>query len=340
MLQCAIAAGAAWFVATDIVGHERPFFAPIAAVVALGVGINGRLRRATELVAGVTVGVGVGDLLIAWIGSGPWQIALVVVLAMSLAVLLDGGPIIAAQAGSSAVLVATLMPPGGGAGVGRMLDAAVGGLMGIAAMALIPVHPVSRPQRDAAGILSVTSEVLARCADGLHEQNAKCISEALATARGLQSQIDKLRSDLQSGREISRVSPMYWRQRDRLRQFESIADPIDNVVRNVRVLARRSLSVVRNDEVLDPRLIRVVEELGKATDFVRLMVIAPPDGEPTQADAARELRRVANLAKLELVEVSGLSAHVVLAQVRSTIVDLLQVAGLSRISALATLPQQ
>jgi hypothetical protein len=35
---------------------------------------------------------------------------------------------------------------------------------------------------------------------------------------------------------------------------------------------------------------------------------------------------------------AGLSAVVVLAQIRSIVVDLLQVAGLSRISALATLP--
>jgi Fusaric acid resistance protein-like len=71
-------------------GHPRPFFAPIAAVVSL----NGarRLRRAVELVVGVSVGVGVGDLLIAAIGSGAWQISLVVALAMAAAVWLDGGP--------------------------------------------------------------------------------------------------------------------------------------------------------------------------------------------------------------------------------------------------------
>ncbi len=74
--------------ATDLIGHQRPFFAPIAAVVSL----NGarRMRRAVELVVGVSVGVGVGDLLISVIGSGPWQIGLVVALAMTTAVWLDG----------------------------------------------------------------------------------------------------------------------------------------------------------------------------------------------------------------------------------------------------------
>ena len=31
--QCAIAAGVAWFVAADLLGHTTPFFAPIAAVL-------------------------------------------------------------------------------------------------------------------------------------------------------------------------------------------------------------------------------------------------------------------------------------------------------------------
>ena len=30
--QAALAAGAAWFIATELLGHPNPFFAPIAAV--------------------------------------------------------------------------------------------------------------------------------------------------------------------------------------------------------------------------------------------------------------------------------------------------------------------
>ncbi|MGZ4558233.1 MAG: FUSC family protein, partial [Mycobacteriaceae bacterium] len=87
VLQCSVAASLAWFIATEVVGHPRPFFAPIAAVVCLGVSLGARLRRSVELVAGVSVGILVGDLLISQIGSGSWQIGLVVLLAMSTAVL-------------------------------------------------------------------------------------------------------------------------------------------------------------------------------------------------------------------------------------------------------------
>src|SRR3712207_8261054 len=53
----------------------------------------------------------VGDLLIAVIGSGWWQIAVVVVLAVAVAVFADGSTLLTNQAGASAVLVATLLPP-------------------------------------------------------------------------------------------------------------------------------------------------------------------------------------------------------------------------------------
>ena len=34
--QCAVAAGIAWWLAADVFNHRLPFFAPIAAVVSLG----------------------------------------------------------------------------------------------------------------------------------------------------------------------------------------------------------------------------------------------------------------------------------------------------------------
>ncbi|MDJ0469767.1 FUSC family protein [Rhodococcoides fascians] len=338
IVQCALAAGVAWFVATDLVGHERPFFAPIAAVVSLGVSLGARLRRSAELVAGVTVGIGVGDLLISLIGSGPWQIALVVVLAMSAAVFLDGGPIIAMQAGSSAVLVATLIPPGNMGGPNRMVDALVGGLVGIAIVALIPTHPVWRARKDAANVLATAASVLQKVADGLVANDPKPIEDALRKARATQSGIDAMRTDLKGGREIARISPMYWNHRTRLAALAATADPIDNAVRNIRVLARRSLTLVRDDEILDPRVVDEVEKLAHAVEVLRQMILADPGQKPDAAEAARVLRSVAAGAKPELISNAGLSATVVLAQLRSIIVDLLQVAGLKRISALATLP--
>ncbi|NMM90641.1 hypothetical protein B2J88_40995 [Rhodococcus sp. SRB_17] len=338
ILQCALAAGLAWWVATTLIGHQAPFFAPIAAVVSLGLSLGARLRRSFELVAGVTVGIGIGDLIISGIGSGPWQITLVVALAMSVAVLLNSGPIFSMQAGSSAVLVATLIPPGGNGGPDRMIDALVGGLVGIAVVAIIPTHPVRRARKDAGAILATASDVLELVADGLIANDPEPIVKALRKARATQAAIDGMRTNLQGGQEISRISPLYWNSRPRLERLMATADPIDNAMRNIRVLSRRSLTLVRDDEILDPRLVTQVERLGKAVDVLKEMILAEPGEQPDQAEAARVLRSVAKELKPSIVENAGISSTVVFAQIRSLVVDLLQVAGMKRISAIATLP--
>lgn len=336
--QCAIAAGIAWYVAHDLVGHPRPFFAPSAAVTSVGVAFGSRLRRSVELVVGVAVGIFVGDLFISAVGSGPWQIAVVVGLAMGSAVLLDGGPIIVMQAAGSASLVATLLPPGNSGGPARMIDAMVGGAVGVLVVALVPGHPVNRARQQAADILQLAAKALRDCADGLHEQDPDRIKGALDDVRGTQKQIDSLRTFLAGGREISRISPLYWNSRQRLDRLAAVADPLDNAIRNIRVLLRRSLTLVRDDEILDPGLIGEIDRLAESLEMLRAMMLADPGEMPDQAEAARVLRSVAKGAVPELVDGAGLSAHVVFAQLRSTIVDLMQVAGMQRISALAQLP--
>src|SRR2546428_7207758 len=66
----AVAASGAWFAAHEVLGHPRPFFAPVAAVITLGVAVGRRRRRAIEMAIGVAVGIGVSDALVMAIGTG------------------------------------------------------------------------------------------------------------------------------------------------------------------------------------------------------------------------------------------------------------------------------
>ncbi|NKY56385.1 FUSC family protein [Nocardia flavorosea] len=338
ILQCSLAAALAWFLAKDVVGHPLPFFAPTAAIVSIGTAFGARLRRSLELVVGVALGIGVGDLFISQVGTGVWQIALVVAAAMALAIFLDGGPIIGIQASGSAVLVATLMPPESGAGLSRMVDALIGGLVGVVVVAALPLHPVRRAREQAAAILGVVGKSLTDCGQGLLEQDPGKIRDALSAVRATQHQLDSLRKSLEGGREVIRISPLYWNSRGRLERLREAADPLDNAVRNTRVLLRRSLTLVRDDEILNPGLIDEVERLAEAVDVVRRMMLADRGEQPDRAEAARVLRSVAKQARPELVAGAGLSSHVVFAQIRSTLVDLMQVCGVQRISAMALLP--
>src|SRR5215212_9387243 len=90
ILQTAVAACLAWFLAVLILGVDRPTFAPIAAVIALGLAVGERGRRAVELTLGVAFGVALADLLVSVVGAGAVQAGVVVLLAMGLAVFLGG----------------------------------------------------------------------------------------------------------------------------------------------------------------------------------------------------------------------------------------------------------
>ncbi|HEY0453200.1 FUSC family protein [Actinophytocola sp.] len=332
ILQCAVAAALAWLVATAVFQHPRPFFAPVAVVICIGVGLGQqRLRRVVELVAGVSVGIGVGDLLVSRIGTGPWQIALVLGLAMAAAVLLDGGPLVTLQAGSSAVLVATLLPPGGTGGIDRMLDALIGGILGLAAIAVLPGNPPEIARKHARQMIAELTTALTSAADALETRDRDLAARALRRIR-TQQPIDDYRNALRTAREIIAISPLHRRQRHLLRSYVDAAEPLDHALRNCRVLLRRVRSALTDDEPVPPTLPEGLRALAAATQL-----LADELGDdPT---ATREaLREAASTVDTDSLAHSGFSAQVVAAQLRSVAVDLLQATGLRHDEARAILP--
>ena len=91
ILQTAVAAAVAWSLAVLILGLDRPTFAPIAAVISLGLAVGERGRRAVELTLGVAFGVAIADLFVSVLGVGALQSGILVVLAMAVAVFLGRG---------------------------------------------------------------------------------------------------------------------------------------------------------------------------------------------------------------------------------------------------------
>jgi Fusaric acid resistance protein-like len=83
LLQAALAAGLAWFLARDLVGHAAPIFAPIGALLILSNAPGHRTGRVLAATLGAVIGIAVGDLLVRAIGTGAIQVAVVALFAMS-----------------------------------------------------------------------------------------------------------------------------------------------------------------------------------------------------------------------------------------------------------------
>jgi uncharacterized membrane protein YgaE (UPF0421/DUF939 family) len=322
-LQAGVAAGLAWFVAHDLIGRPTPFFAPVAAVITLASSVGQRLRRTTELVLGVAIGIGIGDALILLIGSGPWQIGLIVLLAVLVATAVGGGTPLVVQSASSAVLVATLTSTSPQPWT-RFFDALVGGGIGLLVMSLLlPLNPLTVVRRAADPALTALADGLHQVAAGLAERSAGTIEDALVQLRAAEGTFSAFKAAATAARENVAFAPARWRNRGALTQYVDGADQVTYALRNVRVLIRRLSTAFGDEEEVPAVLGEAIGLLGDSVDLLR-----QEWAKAVEPEAAREraLRAAAEAGKAYDQGV-GFSGGVVVAQVRSTVTDLLRATG-------------
>jgi uncharacterized membrane protein YgaE (UPF0421/DUF939 family) len=328
ILQTSVAAALAWLVATELLGHEQPFFAPISAVVTLGLTVGERRRRAIELAIGVAVGIAIADLLVAGIGTGTWQVGVVTGLAMLAATLVGGGPLLATQAGASAVLVATLQPPEG-FDFDRALDALVGSGTALVVGALILPVDVVRLVREGLGpVLDRLGAALTAVADALEQRDEREAERALAAVSRLDPLYDRLTASLAAAGDAARISLGRRGKLDRLERYVAAAGEIGLAIENARALARGAVRAIALDDSTPPEVAAAIHELATAA---RELGAALEDGDQERSRAAA--LSAVRLANAVLDETSNLSAVHIVGQVRLVAVDLLRAGGMPRAEA-------
>jgi len=326
ILQATLAATIAWLIATEIVGHPRPFFAPVSAMITLGLTQGERGRRAVEVLLGVTLGIAVADLLVLELGTGWWQLALVVALSMSAALLLGSGQLFAQQAAVSAALVATLQPPDGGVSFARAVDALLGGGVALAVSALVfPVHPGRMVRAAAAPVLAELAAVLDDVADALERRDRAAVQGALERGRAIDELARDLDEALTVGRETAWLVPPRRRTLRTVDVYADAAAQIDLAVRNVRVLARGARRAIDLDENIPPETAAALRSLAAAVRALRDAL-----DDPDRVERVREpALRAAGQATLVLEGTGNMSVSVIVGQIRSTAVDLLRGTGMT-----------
>jgi uncharacterized membrane protein YccC len=329
ILQTSVAASLAWLIATEVVGHSQPFFAPISAVITLGLTIGERRRRAVELAIGVSVGIAIADLLVSWIGSGAWQVGVVTGLAMLAATLVGGGTLLASQAGASAVLVATLQPPEG-FDFTRSLDALVGsGTALVVGSLLLPVDPV-RLVREALGpVVDRLVAVLARIADALEQRDAAEADAALTAVGRLDVRYDQVAATLGAAGDAARISVGRRGMLGQLERYVVAEEEIGVAIEDVRALARGATRAIALDDSTPPEVIAAIRAIAEAVRELANML--EDEGEPERAREAA--MRAVRLANAVLSETSNMSALHIVGQVRLVAADLLRASGLERAEA-------
>ena len=131
---------------------------------------------------GQGIGVLIGDIFVSFFGSGVWQIAVVAMTAMTIAVLFGQGTLLVSQAGVQSIIVTTLLVQPG-QGLSRWLDAVVGGSVALLAATIAPASPLRRPRAQAAVVVAELSAILAATAKALRENDIDMATDVLTRAR-------------------------------------------------------------------------------------------------------------------------------------------------------------
>lgn len=326
--QAGAASTIAWLIAHEVLHNPDPVFAPLVAVGTLAASVGQRVRRVVELVAGIALGILIGDSLLYFTGTGPWQLGVVVVLAVLATLILGGGPSVVLQASATAVLVATLSPSVRNLEVPRFVDAFVGGGTALLVTSvLLPLNPLRVINRAARPALDMLAEQLEVTSNALVDRNLGQAELAMNRLRRNKAELQALTDAVEGAKEATTLSPISWhRRRGILKHYAAAAEPIDRAMRNSGALIRRGATMIEDEEPIPSRLAQAVKGLANSVRWLRHEFAG--GREPFQSrDLCLDAVRQAGAAYREGV---GFSGSVVVAQVRTTTSDLLVASGISQ----------
>jgi uncharacterized membrane protein YgaE (UPF0421/DUF939 family) len=284
IVQNATAAVAAWLLATAILPDPRPAFAAIAAVIAIGVTHGERAGRALQLVGGVVLGITLATLLISIIGTGPWQIGVLVILAMTAATAVGAGEVLVVESAVSAILLVALDPGAAeGFSATRIAEGAIGGAVALAVSSfLFPPDPALAPGRAAQAMFVELGRALERIATALDARDPGAAERALIDARQIDEMVREVEEEVTTGQETAKYTPPRRSSRVLLDRYARSIPQVDYAVRNTRVLARHVISLVRDNEEVPEGLSTAVRDLSNSVWELAASYDAPQHAEPAR----------------------------------------------------------
>jgi len=212
----------------------------------------------------------------------------------------------------------------------RFFDALVGGAVGLTVMTvLLPLNPLTVVRRAADPALQALADGLHAVGAGLADRDSDAVQAALDGLRAAETRFAGLSAAVTAAGENVAFAPARWHTRGALAQYVDGATQITYALRNSRVLTRRVLTALGDDEQVPASLPVSIGLLGDAVDLLRQEWAK---GVEPVAARERALRAAAESGRA-YDEGVGFSLGVVVAQVRTTATDLLRASGIEHAEA-------
>jgi uncharacterized membrane protein YgaE (UPF0421/DUF939 family) len=303
LLQTSVAAGLAWYIAHDLLDHAQPFFAPVAAAVCLSASNVLRAQRAIQMMIGVSLGITIGALVQAVLGTGTIPITVAALATLCAAVFIGRGYIgqglmFVNQAVVSSILVLALYRTG--VVFERIYDALLGGSLAIVfAVLLFPANPLTVLRDARIAVLHALANVLTRTADVAAGKRVPSHDWPLAAVDRVHEQVGSLIQARTTAGHVVRLAPRRWGLRDAVRSADHQATHVGLLTTSVLHLTRVVAAALEGHDRLTEPVHAVLVDLAAAvtnadTDPVaaiahadaalnRGSTLLPDPGEPTES---------------------------------------------------------
>lgn len=205
-----IAATLAWTIAGGLVQDHSPFFAPIAAAIALNAAGGERGANAVRLLTGVFVGILAGEFALWVTDHETLAMAMAMAIATAAAAAVNTERIVLAQAAASAVLT-TIFVDGASPGADRFVDALIGAGVALAFSQLFfPARLVAMLRRIEEDALNEMAAMLAVVGRSLTEDGEACSQQVVNRLGGLSNPMAALSKARENSRSTIRLSTIRW----------------------------------------------------------------------------------------------------------------------------------
>lgn len=326
LFQGTAAATGAWLIARYALDHPEPFFAPIAALVALNTPLGDRGRNALRLLQGVVIGIAVGELTLLSLGGGDGPLAVAILAATVIARALSGARIAVAQAAVSVILVVGLA--NADAGFQRLVDALVGaGVALVFSQFLFSPEPVRLLRRAETAALTRMAEGLAATAHALGGDDDQLVETVIDDFRDLRDDLSELGRVRRASTRVARRS-LVWRSRlDPVVEEKENAGHLDLLGSSCIVFTRTAASLDSAERAkLAPHVLELAEAFGQ--------LAAGLDERAVRQHAADRVLAVAVEVSTDDVH-PGSALATALMSVRMVATDLMAFAGVEPDAAVA-----
>jgi hypothetical protein len=203
----------------------------------------------------------------------------------------------------------------------------------LVAAAVVPRAPLRRPREQAALVVQRIADLLRGGAASADDGDVERGLAVLEAARSTDRLMRELQAAADEGLSVIASSPFRRRHRGDVRRMAELVDPLDRAMRNTRVLVRRMAFTTYRHQGLPRPYVQLCEDLADVVEEMAEELAANNMAE----EARTSLLRLGD-ATAQVERVADLSADVVLAQIRSIIVDLLQITGMDVLEATDALP--